>query len=371
MANQTQSPYAKPQKEPKFVLGNLFVDANVVVEPAEPQKIVVAGMTEATVKKEYSDSFFKRGIEVFRGEYSKTFKSTIWFLVISVLVFAAYLIGLTLYQDHVLADSYNFMANIGIGYPGVGDSISQSVAQLYWEVYQPVLMFMAAAMIIVSPFMAGQFYAAKRSYYQDSFKMCTRTYWLGFAKHWWKFLLAGTVSTLVMLAMGTAMCNLLAKQQLAVATAGDYCGVVFSFIIGAPVLAYIMVLMGLFTTYDLSLKDAFKDALVIIANNWISVIIVGVLSSAPLLLLIAGKTVAIIVYAAMFLAGYNILALEWIALVDRGMTKCKNLLVYEKKKKLQENRKAQKNAYQGNPAKKKNKKTAQQPYVNPKKKKKK
>lgn len=371
MANQTQSPYAKPQKEPKFVLGNLFVDADVVVEPAEPQKIVVAGMTEATVKKEYSDSFFKRAFEVFRGEYSSMFRTTIWFLVISVVVFAAYMLGLTLYQDHVLADSYNFMANIGVGYPGVGDSIAESVAQLYWEVYQPVLMFMAAAMIIASPFMAGQFYSAKRSYYQDSYKKHIRTYWLGFAKYWWKFLIAGTLSTLVMLAMGTALCNLLAKQQLAAAGADDYCGVVFSFILGAPILAYIMVLTGLFTTYNLSLKDAMKDALVIIANNWISVIIVGVLSAAPLLLLIAGKTVSIIVYAAMFLAGFNILALEWIALVDRGMTKCKNLLAYEKKKKLQETRKAQKSEYQGNPAKKKNKKPAQQPYVNPKKKKKK
>lgn len=371
MANQTQSPYAKPQKEPKFLLGNLFVDADVIVEPAEPQKIVVAGMTEATVKKEYSDSYFKRAFEVFRGEYSNMFRATIWFLVASVVVFVAYFLGITLYQDYVLADSYNFMANIGVGYPGVGDSISESVAQLYWEVYQPVIMFMAGAMIIVSPFMAGQFYSAKRSYYQDTYKKFIRTYWTGFAKHWWKFLLAGTVSTLIMLAMGTALCNLLAKQQIASAGAGDYCGVVFSFVIGVPLLAYIMVLTGLFTTYNLSLKDVFKDALVIIANNWISVIIVGVFSTAPLLLLLAGTTLAIIVYAAMFLAGFNILALVWIALVDRGMTKCKNLLAYEKKKKMQESRKAQKSEYQGNPAKKKNKKPAQQPYVNPKKKKKK
>lgn len=371
MANQTQSPYAKPQKEPKFVLGNLFVDADVVVEPAEPQKIVVAGMTEATAKKEYSDSFFKRGFEVFRGEFSTMFKTTIWFLVATLVVFAAYMLGVTLFEDYVLADSYNFMANIGIGYPGVGDSISESVAQLYWEVYQPVLMFMAAAMIIVSPFMAGQFYAAKRSYYQDVYKKNIRTYWLGFAKYWWKFLLVGAVSALVMLAMGTALCNLLAKQQLATANAGDYCGVVFSFIIGAPLLAYAMVLTGLFTTYKLSLKDAFKNALVIIANNWISVVVVGVLSAAPLLLLIAGKTLAIIVYAVMFLAGFNVLALEWIALVDRGMVKCKNLAAYEQRKKLQENRKAQKSAYQGNPTQKKAKKPAQQPYVNPKKKKKK
>ena len=43
MANQTQTA-GKPAREPKFLLGKFFVDADVVVEPEEPAKIVVAGM---------------------------------------------------------------------------------------------------------------------------------------------------------------------------------------------------------------------------------------------------------------------------------------------------------------------------------------
>ena len=50
MANQTNTA-KKPQREPKFLLGSLFVDADVRDEHVETAKIVVAGMTEAHIKK--------------------------------------------------------------------------------------------------------------------------------------------------------------------------------------------------------------------------------------------------------------------------------------------------------------------------------
>ena len=73
----------------------------------------------------------------------------------------------------------------------------------------------------------------------------------------------------------------------------------------------------------------------------------------------------------MVLAGCNFLALSWIAYANRGMEKCKAIKAYEDKKALSVGRKA--GGYQGNPTTKsnKNKKKQNQPYQNPKKKKKK
>lgn len=59
MANQSQAA-GKPAREPRFLLGKFFVDADVVAEPEEPAKIVVAGMAEARIKKEYPEGYFKK-----------------------------------------------------------------------------------------------------------------------------------------------------------------------------------------------------------------------------------------------------------------------------------------------------------------------
>lgn len=371
MANQT--PNAGNIKEPKFFLRKLFKDADVVVEPEEPQKIVVAGLVEAKPKKEYPEGYIKKASAVFKGEYANMMRTTAWFLVSTLAFILVIAVGASYFEKSVLGGAYNFMAGIGIGYPGSGDSISESVASLYWDVYQPVLMMLAAAMIFSSLFMSGQLYAAKRAYYQDYYKKYVRTYFLGFAKYWWKYLLVGTFCTLVMLAAGTALLKLLSAQQVGQATAGLYCGVVFSFVFGAPLLLIGMVMCSLFTVYKQSLVDTFKNALVIIVNNPLMSIVTGIVSMAPLLICIAGNTIAIIAYIVMLAGGFNFLALAWISLADRGMARCKALKAYYEKKDLVESRKSQKNvAYQGNPTKNvQAKKKPVQPYQNPKKKKKK
>ena len=190
--------------------------------------------------------------------------------------------------------------------------------------------------------------------------------------------------------MGTALIHQLTCEQLGTANAGTMAAVVLSFIFGAPLLTVPMVMMCLFATYGMSLKDTFKDAIVIIANNPFTTVICGVLSAAPLLLLMINNIFAIIICIAMLLVGFVYWAQCWTAFADRCMTKCKALKAYTDKKKLLalRDRKgggagAGKNAVRYETAsagqtapsdagkKKNNAKQPPKPYVNPKKKKKK
>lgn len=385
MANQNQTA-GKPGKEPRFLLGNLFVDADVVVEPEEPAKIVVAGMAEARIKKEYPEGYFKKASAVVRSEFSLLIKGALWFAPAALVFMLTFLVAEPFFESYVMGSGYNFMTGIGVGaYPG-GDNIALSVAKLYWDVYQPFLMMLAGAAIIVSPFIAGLFYCAKRAYYQDFYKRVTRTFFMGFAKYWWKFLVTATAGILIALAMGTALIYQLQQQQLGTANAGSMAAVVLSFIVGAPLLTVPMVMMSLFTTYGLSLKDAFKDALVVIANNPVMTVICGVLSAAPLLLLMINNIFAIIICVAMLIVGFIFWAQCWVAMADRGMTKCKALKSYTDKKKAFALRAQKGGAAKGKGAavypanerdraqaqtKRPAQKQAPKPYVNPKKKKKK
>ena len=386
--NIVQQQPRRPERQRKLRLANLFTDAEVRVEPEEPKKVVVAGLVEANPDKDYPEEYFKRAWAVFRGEFATLFKASLYFLiftlpfVVIVAWFAKY------FENLVLGGTYNFMGDIGVGFPGGGDSIAQSVARLYWDVKAPVYCMIAGTIILGSLGLGGLFYCVKRSYFQDHYKRITRTYWMGFAKYWWKYLVTMTFAVLVGLAMAVSILYLMKEQTLGTAGAGAYCAVVFTWIFGAPLLTIPVVMCGLFASYELTFFGAFKNALVIIANCPIMVAIVGIFSAAPLLLCLAGTIFSIIVYAVMALIGTFFLALFWTATASRGMKKCH--LIYEgmKRQELQNARRAAKqNPYadaKNNKAKsdaqtdfapkhqeQQKKKPQQNHYQNPKKKKKK
>ena len=366
----TQNNYNAKQREHKFFLESWYTDADIVVEPAEKAKVVVAGMVEAKPeKKEYPDAYFKRAFAVFKGEFGTMFKTTFWFIIASLLFIVGLVLGRTLIEKHLLGGTYNFMAGIGVGYPGGGDSIDQSVSLLYGTVFQYVLYILAGAMIIASPFLSGLFYAAKRAYYQDTYKQFINTYFVGFKKHWWKYLILGTIITAVLLGESSAIVQLLSLKQLGLETAGHYAAAILPAIVGFPIVMVCLAMMGLTVTHQLTFKQTFKNAVVVIANNLFFVPVTAAVSLVPIVGFAMGTMPAIITYLVMAAAGFSLIALGWVAMADRGMIKCKSLKKYYSKKHLAEVRKASKaNAEYNAPAKKPQ---AKQAYQNPKKKKKK
>jgi hypothetical protein len=364
MATQPQqNNVSRFQKEPKFLLAHLYTDAEVVVEPAEKTQLV-AGMAEKITKKEYPDAFFKRAFAVFKGEFATILKTAIWFLLASVLFIVGMILGRQLIESHLLGGTYNFMAGIGVGYPGGGDNIQQSVSLLYGQVFQYVILVVAGALIIMSPFAAGLFYTAKRAYYQDVYKYSIKTYFIGFKKHWWKFMLLGTIITLLLLGVGSAILQLLSLKEIGQATAVNYVAVIIPAIVAFPIILVCFAMMGLTVTHNLTFGQTFKNAICLIANNLFFVPVTGIVSLLPIVGFAMGTMASIITYIVMVLAGYSLIALGWVAMADRGMIKLKSLKAYFDKKHLAEVRKTNRATAKAQPKQK-------QTYQNPKKKKKK
>lgn len=377
MAN-TNNAQTNARAPKKLLLANLYTDAPVRSEPEEPQKIIVAGLAEARPVKEYPDTFFGRGLSVLRGEFSTLLKSSLFFIlfIAPFAVIFGWFAGY--FEELTLGGIYNFMGNIGVGFPGGGDSVAESVSRLIWEVKEPVVLMLGACLILGSLGLAGNFYCAKRSYFQNYYSQTVKTYWYGFAKYWWKFLITITFMVLIGCAMITALMYLLAQQTLGAAGAGAYCAVVFSWIFGLPLLLIPMVMLSLFCTYELTFAQAFKNALVIIVNNPVTVVLVGIASALPFIIIGVGGTVfGIIVIVIMALAGCNLYAQMYVALANRSMTKCSLRKQVNDKEELQKQRqlakKNSKSGYEGAGggfAKKKQKQQVNV-YQNPKKKKKK
>ncbi len=354
-------------REHKFLLSSLFTPAEVVTEPEEVGKVVVAGLREAQVKRDYSESPFRRVFEVYRADFLKLLRCVAIFIVSTLPIIIAATLGLQYYEKYILGGTYNFMAGIGVGYPGIGDSISQAVAVQQWQVYEPIFLMTVAAAFICSIFMPGLFYCVKRCYHQDSFKKIVITFFMGVKKYWWKFMICVFVGLGIVAAMGTSFFYLRSQQSLGTAGAGAYCAVVFTWIIGAPLLLIPMTMMTQFTQYNLSFIQTLKNALVFIFNTPFTVIFTGIFCAAPLFLMFTTLVVKIIAFIIIALAGYTLWALWLTALGKRSMDRC---IVYRNAdlKKIQiAERQAQKNNYNGQAKKKK----PVQTYQNPKKKKKK
>jgi len=366
----------------KLLLSKLYYDAPVRREPEEPQKVLVAGLAQKREIKEYPDTFFSRAFKVFAGEFKTMLKGLLFFIPFAIpfVILFAWFGGY--FETLKLSGIYNFVGNIGIGFPGGGDSLSESVARLIWEIKEPVMLMLAAALIFGSLGLAGNFYLAKRSYFQDYYSKTIKTFWLGFAKYWWKFLITITFMVLVGSAMGTALMYLLKEQTLGTADAGAYCAVVFSWVFGAPLLLVPFVMLPLFTSYEATFGQTFKNALVVIVNNPISVILTALLSALPIVLLGivgtsgSGRIVGTILIIVMLFVGCNLYALSITAMAHRGMTKChlrheaNQKQEYQQQRKLAKKQNKQTN-YQGagGVAAKKPKKPVNT-YKNPKKNKK-
>ena len=354
-------------REHKFLLSSLFTPAEVVTEPEEEGKVVVAGLREAQVKRDYSESPFRRVFEVYRADFLKLLRCVAIFIVSTLPIIIAATLGLQYYEKYILGGTYNFMAGIGVGYPGIGDSISQAVAVQQWQVYEPIFLMTVAAAFICSIFMPGLFYCVKRCYHQDSFKKIVITFFMGVKKYWWKFMICVFVGLGIVAAMGTSFFYLRSQQSLGTAGAGAYCAVVFTWIIGAPLLLIPMTMMTQFTQYNLSFIQTLKNALVFIFNTPFTIIFTGIICAGPLFLMFTTLVVKIIAFIIIALAGYTLWALWLTALGKRSMDRCIAYRNADLKKIQIAERQAQKNSYNGQAKKKK----PVQTYQNPKKKKKK
>ena len=379
MATQYNKKQSK-ERQPKFLLSKLFTDAEHVVEPEEKKKqnkkVVTAGMVEATITpapKEYPDTFFKRAYAVFKGEMGVLFKTTIWFLAISLLFVVGTFLGEYFLNDLFIGGEYNFMASMGVGYPGGGDNIAEAVSKMYSQVKLYVILIGAGACLIASPFLSGLMYAAKRAFFQDTYKYSISTFFLGFKKHWWKYLIYGTVVAGTLAGVGVAIVDLLSAQQLGTADALDYCLAIIPAVVAFPVVCILFIMMGLTVTHDLTFGQVFKNAVVILANNLVCVPFLTLVTIAPFVIYFyMGLPSNVVIYLLMVGFGFFIFALMWIAMADRGMVKCRILKKETDKKNLADSRKAQKSNFQQQADYTAKKKPQQkQQFQNPKKKKKK
>lgn len=376
MANQQKSTQGAvyKTKKPRLFLRKLFTagwENRDVIWPTTVQ--TPDGKTKPYVPK-YADTI-GGSFKAFRGESKTLLKASLYFVFFIAPILVLLLYGLSEMMNAALASSYNFMGNIGIGYPGTIDSLVVAKAAKL-NVYKEFLLYFYAGAVIASIGMAGLGNVARKVIWNEPIKKyIARPFFTGIKKHWWKYLITVAVGGAVALGMGEALLYHLAGMALGTAGAASWCIVVFAFVIGLPIALVAFMMLTILPSYKLTFWQVFKNAIVMLVNNIVSVLMVLIISAVPIVLIAVSSVLALFLYILMVAFGFSLFAMLWTGLGHSSYLKCAVLSEYledeEKKKKAvdaREKKYAQQKEIRGEVAGAKPR--TKQQFQNPRKKKK-
>jgi uncharacterized membrane protein YesL len=363
----------KKAKEPRLFLRKLFTlgwESREVMWPTTVQ--TPEGKTVPFTPK-YADGV-SGAFKAWRGESKKLLWASIFFLIFLLPLLTLLLYGRSAMLTAALASSYNFMGNIGIGYPGAVDSLPQALAAQY-GVYKIFFLYFYAGAVIASIGMAGMGNYARKVIWNEPIKKIAKPFFDGIKKHWWKYLLVVAVSGAIALGICEATLYHLTNMTLGTADAASWTVCVIPYVLGVPLLLIAFTMLTILPSYKLNFWQVFKNSIVITVNRLPSVIMGAAVSVVPLLLIFLSSIFAIFVYILMIGFGCSLCAMLWTGLGHSNYFKCAVLYEYieesEKRKKEaaeREKKYAENREVRGDKPKVKQ---SPQKFVNPKKKKKK
>ncbi|MEG2453449.1 MAG: hypothetical protein RSB20_01110, partial [Clostridia bacterium] len=235
----------------------------------------------------------------------------IWFILFLIPMFAVLFWYVNVAVSQAIV-GFNFMGNIGIGYPGGSDDAVQGMIAVY-DAYQKVLFLLLPAIVIMSIGVAGAFNCYKKYMWGEKVSV-TKDFFRGVKKHWYKYLIVMIVNALIVLGTGSALIYFLKLQALGIATAG-YWVMLISVCIAAFLLMYVnMTLLPMICALDLPLHKQLKNALIISLKFAPAGLILWVVCLIPFgLLFVASTFVSMMLYMMFIMFGFVLYGLAFTA----------------------------------------------------------
>lgn len=211
-------------------------------------------------KGKYPKGSIKKVIEIFSAEMNGLMRVNAWFLLFAVPLFVV-VYWYSSYVSSAAILGFNFMGNIGMGYPGGSDDAVKGLIAVY-HAYQNVLYLVLPAMMIASIGFCGSFNCYKSYMWGEKVEKVTKFFFRGVKKNWWKYLIVITFDALIVLALGSMLLWFLELRALSAATAGHWVLLIFVFIAGLLILYVNMQLLPMMSELDVSFGKLIKNAII-------------------------------------------------------------------------------------------------------------
>jgi len=357
------------KKEKKLLLSKLFTVGWELREVEVPETMTTADGKVVPYKPKYRDTV-SGAWSAYQDQMKVFFKASLYFIIFLLPFLVLIFYGFNAIQRTFMPENLNFLGNLGVGYPGNAADLTATQIAVYngWQMF---FYYCIPAIFILSFGIAGLFNVAKKAIWNEPMKIVAKPFFNGIKLYWPKMVLPVMAGSGAALAMAVALLYHLKQTQIGLASAGSWCACILTFIFGAVILLYCMVMMTLIPSYKLSFKQLLCDSLVLAVNKFLPFALVGLLTALPILLLALFSsniffTALIIFIVAMF--GVPVWAMLWTGVGHSSYLKC--VFIHEQGA-AQQAKKAV--TYTQNSGASKNKKKSEKKaaFQNPKKKKKK
>jgi hypothetical protein len=268
-------------------------------------------------KGKYPKGRIKQVFDVFGAEMNNLMRVNIWFLLFAVPFFAL----LFWYAPYVKAQAianFNFMGNIGIGYPGGSDAAVQGMIAVY-TAYQKVLYLSVPCFLVLSLGVCGSLNCYKKFIWGEKVSV-TKDFFRGVKKHWWKYLLVMLFDALVVLGAGSTLLYFLKLKQLGTLMAWHWVMVIGVFLVAYLLMYVNMTLLPTLCTLDLGFSGCVKNSLIFSVKLFVIGIILWTVSLLPVLFLFnTSSFVSVMLYMMMIMFGFTLYGLAYTSFAQLGI----------------------------------------------------
>lgn len=314
---------------------------------------------------------------IFRSNMNNMLIQNLMFMIFIIpLVCVVYFISSA--QITELNMQFNFMGNVGIGYPGASDDSLRGLMALY-DSYLFIVWLLIPCIAFIGIGASGYFYCLRNFMWSADMRgrfFNVKYFLRGIKLYWWKYLIVMTVFSGLTALFGYVVITFLKMMALQTLSAGIITALVFACLMMLLAIEMLIYILPMIVHYKFGLFSILKNSFLLSIRSGYLTIPILVLMALPVVLAILVPFLAIVVLFLMLTLGFSLYALMITAF---GQFNYERYIQpeYEIRQKLGKSKsrvkqKKQKPVHSDNgQEKQKSQKTKPQAYTNPKKKKKK
>ena len=271
-------------------------------------KLVLAEETRSEDSKgRYPAGRVKQIFDIMRAEMSKLMWVNLWFFLFALpLMFV--IIWLSPYLAQKVMDSFNFMGNLGIGYPGTVDSLSEGAIKLY-DAYRLCYLAFVPACLFLAAGLAGLFNVCKKALWGENFKP-TKDFFAGVKKYYFKMLALLIPVCLVVEGISQSILWLMILYADGASVAGAWVLVIAVSIAGIMLLVINLFAMPMTVAYDMKLAGVYKNSLILASQMPVFGLLILAIVLIPVFLALFVPSIMILIYLLMIMFGFSFVGLS-------------------------------------------------------------
>ena len=280
------------------------------------KKLTLAPETREEEKKgEYPGGRWKQITDTMKAEQNGLMRVSLWLILYLLPLIAVIVYAIPVMVDKV-AGSYNFMGNVGIGYPGTSDSIIVAKTAIY-DTYAKLMLLIIPCGLFLAVGLSGAFNCAKKYLWGEKV-LPTKDFYRGVKKYYFKFLVLTLLSMALIAGVGEVTvwlqkCRLTGNNEVIA-----WILTVLSYIVALLLLTVNVFAMPSAVTYKISLTDTVKNAAILDSRLLLISVGIVLMCCAPvaILLLGGGNILTFLVYVLMVMFGFSFIILSMSALAQ-------------------------------------------------------